>query len=64
VRAEEAPIQPLLDRFEFIDDRSHWGAKFRFGLLEVSAHDMRLIAEAMHASLAELALSEPAQAIA
>ena len=64
VRADEASIQPLLDRFEFVDDRGHWGAKFRFGLLEVSAHDMRLIAEAMHASLHALALAEAAHATA
>ena len=47
VPAREAPIAPLLDRFEFVEDRQRWGAKFRFGLFEVGEHDMRLIADAM-----------------
>ncbi|MDD0840346.1 EVE domain-containing protein [Curvibacter sp. HBC61] len=45
--AREVPIAPLLDRFEFVEDRQRWGARFRFGLFEVSAHDMGLIAQAM-----------------
>lgn len=51
VAAHEAPIAPLLDSFEFVEERSRWGAKFRFGLFAVSDHDMRLIAQAMHADL-------------
>ena len=47
VLADEAPIEPLLDRFEFVEDRRKWGSKFRFGLFEVSDHDMLLIAKAM-----------------
>ena len=54
VAALEAPIAPLLDQFEFVDDRSRWGAKFRFGLFQISAHDMRLIAQAMQADLQAL----------
>jgi hypothetical protein len=46
-QAREVPIAPLLDRFEFVEDRQRWGARFRFGLFEVSAHDMGLIAAAM-----------------
>ncbi|WP_225584863.1 EVE domain-containing protein [Acidovorax sp. ACV01] len=49
VPAREAAIAPLLDDFEFVDDRTHWGGKFRFGLFAVSDHDMRLIAQAMGA---------------
>ncbi|MFC5496494.1 EVE domain-containing protein [Caenimonas terrae] len=45
--AQEAPIEPLLDRFHFVDDRRHWGSKFRFGLFEVDDHDMLLVAQAM-----------------
>jgi hypothetical protein len=45
--AREAPILPLLDRFEFVEDRARWGARFRFGLFAVSDHDMALIADAM-----------------
>ncbi|APW35955.1 EVE domain-containing protein [Rhodoferax koreense] len=51
VPAREAPIAPLLDAFEFVEDRSRWGYKFRFGLFEVSGPDMRLIAQAMAAPL-------------
>jgi len=36
---------------EFVEDRTHWGYKFRFGLFKVSDTDMRLIASAMHADL-------------
>lgn len=49
VPAQEAPIAPLLDHFEFVQDRAHWGQKFRFGLFKVSDSDMRLIATAMSA---------------
>jgi len=68
VAAHEAPIAPLLDQFEFVEDRSRWGAKFRFGLFAVSDHDMRLIAEAMRADMEALGFADrqlplvPAQA--
>ena len=52
--AREAAIAPLLDDFEFVDDRQRWGSKFRFGLFAVSDHDMRLIAQAMQAALQSL----------
>lgn len=60
VSAQEAAIAPLLDHFEFVDDRSRWGAKFRFGLFAVSDHDMRLIAQAMRADLQRLGLQDQA----
>jgi len=47
VRAQEAPIAPLLDELEFVDDRQRWGYKFRFGLFEVGDADLRRIATAM-----------------
>jgi hypothetical protein len=47
VLAQEAPIEPLLDQFDFVEDRRKWGSKFRFGLFEVDDHDMLLIAKAM-----------------
>ncbi len=56
VPSHEAPILPLLDAFEFIEDRNRWGYKFRFGLFSVSDHDMRLIARAMGADAAQLGL--------
>ena len=48
-QARESSILPLLDAFEFIENRQRWGYKFRFGLFEVSDHDMQLIARAMEA---------------
>jgi EVE domain len=51
LKADEAHIAPLLDCFEFVEDRQRWGYKFRFGLFKVSDHDMLLIATAMHARL-------------
>jgi EVE domain len=49
--AVDAPIAPLLDTFEFVEDRQRWGYKFRFGLLSISDHDMQLIATAMQVPL-------------
>ena len=49
--SQEASILPLIDAFEFVENRSRWGYKFRFGLFAVSDHDMTLIARAMHVSL-------------
>lgn len=61
--AREASILPLLDHFEFVENRQRWGYKFRFGLFEISDHDMRLIARAMGADLQALGLAghPPAQ---
>jgi hypothetical protein len=59
VPALEAPILPLLDDLEFVEDRSRWGDKFRFGLFAVSEHDMVLIARAMQADAQALRLGEP-----
>jgi EVE domain len=52
--ANETPIAPLLDDFEFVQDRQRWGYQFRFGLFKISDHDMRLIADAMQAPLVKL----------
>jgi hypothetical protein len=54
VAANEAPIAPLLDHFEFVEDRTRWGHKFRFGLFQVSDADMRLVANAMQADISML----------
>lgn len=51
LHAQEAPIAPLLDTLELVEDRSHWGYKFRFGLFQISDADMRLIASAMQVKL-------------
>jgi EVE domain len=51
VKAMETPIAPLLNDFEFVEDRLRWGTKFRFGLFKISDHDMHLIAKAMCAPM-------------
>lgn len=56
VHAQEVPIAPLLEAFEFVEDRVRWGYKFRFGLFQISDHDMALIACAMRADLTVLGL--------
>jgi EVE domain len=56
--AVETPITPLLDAFEFVEDRNHWGYKFRFGLFSISDHDMALIAQAMQVNTDLLQFSE------
>jgi EVE domain len=49
LKAQEVSILPLLDDFEFVENRSRWGYKFRFGLFSISDPDMQLIAQAMGA---------------
>ncbi len=56
VPAREASILPMLDALEFVEDRRRWGYKFRFGLFDISHHDMRLISDAMAADAAMLYL--------
>jgi hypothetical protein len=43
----EAPIKPLLEQLSFIRSKTHWGAAFRFGYLQVPAEDFARIADAM-----------------
>ena len=49
--ASDADIYPLLDRFSFVRDRSHWGMYFRKSLFEVEQADFAIIAEAMGAGV-------------
>ncbi|MEQ1952035.1 EVE domain-containing protein [Mesorhizobium sp. CN2-181] len=49
--ASEAPIAPLLDRLELTAGKRTWGYQLRFGLLNISEKDFRLIAEAMGAQV-------------
>jgi EVE domain len=48
--AEETPIKPLIERLQFTTAKSNWGFQLRFGLFEISEHDMAMIAAAMGAS--------------
>jgi hypothetical protein len=43
------PIRPLLDKLELTRGKSSWAYPFRFGLLELSEHDFKMITEAMAA---------------
>ncbi len=54
LKSKEASILPLLDDFEFVENRSHWGYKFRFGLFTISDPDMRVIARAMDVNASRL----------
>ncbi|HEX5727851.1 EVE domain-containing protein [Microbacterium sp.] len=45
--AREAPIRPLLDDLDFVEDKSRWGYKFRYGVFEISEHDLAVIRAAM-----------------
>ena len=49
LEARETPIQPLLDTLDFSAGVKNWGYQLRFGLLEISDHDLRLVAAAMAA---------------
>jgi hypothetical protein len=49
--ADDAPIKPLVGRLEFTTAKRNWGYQLRFGLFEISEHDMAMIAAAMGASL-------------
>lgn len=49
--AGDAPIRPLIDDLEFIEDKAYWGYKFRFGVIKIAAGDFRRIAEAMGAEV-------------
>ncbi|MES2529431.1 MAG: EVE domain-containing protein [Pseudomonadota bacterium] len=55
--SREAPIAPLIGAFDFVEDPKHWGAKFRYGLLQISEHDMALVASAMQADARTLGLA-------
>lgn len=61
VAAETAPIHPLLDRLAFTAGNRNWGYQFRFGLFEVSAHDLSLIAWAMNAGAMNAGPGVPAE---
>ena len=60
--AREASILPLLDDFEFVENRSRWGYKFRFGLFAISDHDIGSIAHIMQVPLPSLGLHPELQA--
>ncbi|MFZ6657080.1 EVE domain-containing protein [Undibacterium sp. TJN19] len=57
--SQHAAILPMLEKLEFSKGVKNWGYQFRFGIFEVSTHDMQIIAAAMglaHGGLDEIAL--------
>jgi hypothetical protein len=49
--ATEVQIKPLVGRLQFTTAKRNWGYQLRFGLFEISAPDMAVIAEAMGVAL-------------
>ena len=45
--SKDVSILPLIDELTFIKDKTHWGAPFRFGILQIPEDDFRLIANEM-----------------
>ena len=43
----ETPIRPLIDRLDFIENKSQWGYRFRFGVFTIDDHDFDVIRTAM-----------------
>lgn len=42
-KCKEVSILPLIDKLVFIEDKKHWGYKFRFGILEITRGDFETI---------------------
>jgi len=43
----ETPIRPLIEDLDFIEDKSRWVYKFRFGVFKINDHDLDVIRSAM-----------------
>ena len=56
--AEPASIKPLIANLDFIKDKVHWGAAFRFGQIKISEADFVRIATAMHCSSGPFAVTD------
>ncbi len=50
--AHPAPVKPLIDALDFIRNKKHWGAAFRFGFIRIGAGDFARIAMAMQCDIA------------
>lgn len=46
-KAHDVAIEPLISQLNFIENKVHWGFKFRFGLFEISKDDFLVIAKHM-----------------
>lgn len=47
LECEETEIKPLIKDLEFIPNKQKWGYPFRYGLLEISEMDFKLISSKM-----------------
>jgi len=45
--AQDVSILTLIDQLTFIKDKTHWGAPFRFGTLQIPEEDSRFMASKM-----------------
>jgi hypothetical protein len=43
----EAPIAPLIEKLDFIKNKTSWGYPFRFGFFEIGENDFELIKSKM-----------------
>ncbi len=46
-KCQETPIAPLINELDFIENKTSWGYKFRFGFFEIPEVDYDLIRSAM-----------------
>ncbi|MEO6977341.1 MAG: EVE domain-containing protein [Mucilaginibacter sp.] len=46
-KCQETPIAPLINQLKFIENKTSWGYKFRFGFFEIPEGDHKLIRSAM-----------------
>ncbi|QDQ39458.1 EVE domain-containing protein [Legionella geestiana] len=46
-KSQDAAIKPLLEHLEWTKNNKNWGFQLRFGLFEISEHDMQQIFSAM-----------------
>ncbi|CAN5175217.1 EVE domain-containing protein [soil metagenome] len=51
LESEAAPIRPLIEKLDFIQNKQQWGYPFRRGLFEVERADFERIAGAMNVEL-------------
>ena len=50
-QTDEADIKPLIEDLDFIKNKKSWGYSFRFGQIEISEKDFKLITGAMNAKI-------------
>jgi hypothetical protein len=55
----ETPVRPLIHELDFIEDKSRWGSKFRFGVFKIGDHDLEVLRSAMTSSASPEATVSP-----